>query len=56
VVELYDLLGRRLASAPVSRGAGELTLAGTRSLGSGVFFARITTAAGRSVAKLVATR
>ena len=53
-IELFDVAGRRVASASVAAGSGEIALAGTRTLGAGVFFARITTVAGTVGTKLVA--
>ena len=53
-IELFDVTGRRVASVSVSPGSGEIALAGTRSLGPGVFLARITTETGTAATKFVA--
>jgi hypothetical protein len=55
-IELFDLAGRRVASARVTASSGEITLSGTRSLASGVFLVRLTAGAHSAVAKLVALR
>ena len=53
-IELFDVTGRRVASVSAEAGGGEIALAGTRSLGAGVFLARITTEVGTAATKLVA--
>jgi hypothetical protein len=55
-IGLFDLAGRRLASARVTASSGEITLSGTRSLANGVFLVRLTAGAHSAVAKLVALR
>ena len=55
-IELFDVTGRRVAAVSVSTGSGEITLAGTRLLGAGVFLARITAEAATLTTKFVALR
>jgi hypothetical protein len=55
-IDLFDVTGRRLASASVAAGAGEITLPGTRALSGGVYFARLSSGGHAAVARLVAFR
>jgi hypothetical protein len=55
-IELIDLAGRRIASAPVTVSSGEITLSGTRALASGVFLVRLTAGDHTAVTMLAALR
>jgi len=52
--ELFDLAGRRIASQSIT--AGEVTLAGTAALPSGLYFGRLVAGAGAVAAKLIVAR
>ncbi|HET9327777.1 MAG TPA: hypothetical protein VFQ05_13505 [Candidatus Eisenbacteria bacterium] len=56
-LELFDLGGRSLASRPISgSGSFEVTLPGTASLASGVYFARLISGSTRAFGKVAVTR
>jgi hypothetical protein len=55
-IELFDLAGRRIASAPLTASSGEITLSGTRALASGVFLVRLTAGDHTAVTRLAALR
>jgi hypothetical protein len=52
--ELFDIAGRRIASQSIT--AGEVTLAGTAALPSGLYFGRLVAGAGAVAAKLIVAR
>jgi hypothetical protein len=55
-LELFDLAGRRLASQGVEGGPVEITLAGTSTLRSGLYFARLVTPRGVCGGRVAVTR
>lgn len=54
--ELFDLAGRRLATQAIGPGAREVTIAGTASLPSGLYFGRLVAGVSVSNAKVVVAR
>jgi len=54
--EVFDLAGRRIASRRIEAGAREITIAGTATLPSGLYFGRLTAGAESAAAKLIVAR
>jgi hypothetical protein len=55
-LELFDVAGRRIASASVARPAGDVVLPGTRGLAPGLYVIRLSAGSRTALAKLAITR